>query len=125
MELIPFYGYVIQQLKLANINSSFNVIPSSGVWHITLRCDNRRHIIDVIIPYLDQLYRSKYLGRHPLIIIDQVRDKKIVDKETQIECIIRAYSLTESGTRKIYVIDKINVSLEVPKTKFAPLYRTL
>lgn len=56
MELIQFFGYVIQQLKPSNINnnnnSSFNVIvtPSSGVWHITLRCDNRRHIIDVIIP---------------------------------------------------------------------------
>lgn len=71
--------------------------------------------MDVIIPYFDQLYG--YRAIQHIIIIDKLRDLKTV--ETQIECIIRAYSLTDSGTRKINVIDKINVSLKVPKTFYA------
>lgn len=31
MELIQFFGYVIQQLKPANIYSYFNVTSSSGI----------------------------------------------------------------------------------------------
>lgn len=86
-ESVLFFG----QLK-AVLGPGFTYylyLNSSGQWHIRLQCRNWPHILNICIPYLNQLYGPKFIGMQHIIAISILA--KINTVIAKIEIIVRAY----------------------------------
>lgn len=108
LETIQFFGLVMQVLKKANLTCSYRVLPS-GIWFLTLRCTSWTELKETVFPYFDQLHGSKFAAIQKLLQIDKLRKDK--SQQAQIQCIMLAYDLTESGTRKFSMTEKISACM--------------
>lgn len=80
-------------------------LTTSGHWHIRIQCRNWQHIINVIVPYLNQIYGEKYTAMLKLLHINSLLSVNTVS--AKVEIVMLAYSITSSGFRFIPILDKI------------------
>lgn len=89
-------------------------LTSSGNWHITMLRRDRSYIINVLVPYFNQLRRRKYTGMIKLVKILELLANKPVSIQNAALIVHLAYTITSSGSRLISLKEKLARVTGVP-----------
>lgn len=88
----------------------------SGKWQIELKTSRKSTIVDVIIPYFNELRGIKYIAILKMIEILKLR---MDSNPNKIRIILLVYSITQAGTRKYSAYEKIRAM--VPNVNLSPI----